>query len=109
MKKNIAIFSHTIALGGSERVACLIAELLASNKLYNIYIVIQKKSKYSYQIDNTNINLVVVNNIDNKNKKIEKILIEKKIDVCIFNDHFISETFSFILIAKKIEYKNYSY
>lgn len=40
--KNIAIFSHTIALGGSERVACLLADLL-SEECYNVYLIIQKK------------------------------------------------------------------
>lgn len=47
--KNIAIFSHTIALGGSERVACLLADLLLE-ECYNVYLIIQKKSDLSYSL-----------------------------------------------------------
>ena len=84
--KNIAIFSHTIALGGSERVACLLADLLLE-ECYNVYLIIQKKSDLSYSLKN-NITICNLENSKNKYKRTREILTKYNIDLCIFNDHF---------------------
>ena len=97
--KNIAIFSHTIALGGSERVACLLADLL-SEECYNVYLIIQKKSDLSYSLKN-NITIYNLENSKNKYKRTREILTKYNIDLCIFNDHFIDETFNFIKLSNK--------
>lgn len=97
--QNIAIFSHTIALGGSERVACLLANLL-SKAHYNIYLIIQKESASSYSLEN-NITIYNLEDSKNKYKKLEGFFITHNIHLCIFNDHFIDETFKFIKLANK--------
>lgn len=101
---NIAIFSHTIAFGGSERVACLLADLL-SQEGYNIFFIIQHKTKFSYSINNKNITMYNLENSNNKYEGVRGIFKKENINLCIFNDHFIDETFDFIRLAHKMNIK----
>ena len=97
--KNIAIFSHSMSHGGSERVACLLANMFKKLN-YNIVFFVKEMNIDDHYALDKGIELVCLCNDTKRGQRIANLLKYHHIDLCIFNDHWLKQNFYDVFTAQ---------
>ena len=95
----IAIFSHSLNGGGSERVASILANKFIDLG-FKIYLIIKEgQNEFSYYTD-PRIHILYLTKQDYQYQYLAELIIKEDIDLCIFNDHWIENNFIEVLVAQ---------
>lgn len=91
--RHIAIFSSSIRLGGAERVACLLANMLSANDFQLTLFTNEPASNADYDYDKQKINRIKLSTESGKRwTELSRYCSSLSIDLCIFNDHWLPQT-----------------